>query len=218
MYTPASFSVDDPIKLSDFLNAHSFATLVSCDSEGLMATHLPIRPVCQDGRCTTLVSHMARANPQWRQFSEDVDVLVVFTGPHAYISPTWYRSGTDVPTWNYTAVHVYGRPRIIRDHAKIVSILADTVDFYEKAADGADPIIVPDEYRNRLIQSIVAFEIQVTRIEGKFKLGQNRSSADINAVYTALANSKDPSARMLAEVMASEGLVNGFRISQPEGR
>jgi len=209
MYIPPSFRIDYPKKLSAFMDAYSFATLVTCHSSEPLATHLPVRQISKDGVCTTLVSHMARANPQWRHFSTDVDVLTIFAGPHAYISPSWYATEPAVPTWNYAAVHVYGRPVIIDDHKRIVSLLNETVSFYEQSFDRPWPGTLPIEFRDQLIESIVAFEIRVTRIEGKFKLGQNRSVDDTKGVYKALAGSQNDDARTLAALMASEGLGDG---------
>ena len=153
-----------------------------------------------------LVSHMARANPQWRHVSRDEEVLAIFTGPHAYISPSWYTSEKAVPTWNYAAVHVDGRPVIMDDHERVVSLLAETVEFYERAFDRPWPNILPAAFRDQLIHDIVAFEIQVTRIEGQFKIGQNRSQDDTDGVYNALSCSPDGNSRALAALMVSEGL------------
>ena len=206
MYIPPSFRIEDTAKLTTFMNAYSFATLVTSDSGVPFATHLPVRPFCEDDACTMLVSHMARANPQWRHFSRDEEVLAIFTGPHAYISPSWYTSEKAVPTWNYAAVHVYGRPVIMDDHERVVFLLAETVDFYERAFDRPWPNILPAAFRDQLIHDIVAFEIQVTRIEGKFKIGQNRSQDDTAGVYNGLSGSPDGNSRALAELMVSEGL------------
>ena len=151
---------------------------------------------------------MARANPQWRQFHGDTEVLTIFQGPHAYISPSWYVSDVAVPTWNYTAVHVYGIPRVVSDHEKIVSLLEETVRFYEASFERPWPGTLPDELRDQLIDSIVAFEIDVTRIEGKFKLGQNRSAEDVAGVYRALAASQNAQHRELAAVMSQAGVVS----------
>lgn len=209
MYIPPNFRVDDTARLSAFMDAYSFATLVTCQDSVPFATHLPVRHICEDGACTTLIAHMARANPQWRHFSPDVEVLTIFTGPHAYISPSWYATETAVPTWNYTAVHVYGFPTVITDHAQLVALLEETMHFYERTMARLWPGTLPHELRDNLIRSIVAFEIRVTRMEGKFKLGQNRSEADLAGVYDALAASAQFGDRELADVMASAGLVSG---------
>ena len=135
MYIPPSFRFDDPAKLSAFMNAHSFATLITCESGVPFASHLPMRHTCDSNVCTTLVSHMARSNPQWKHFASQTEVLTIFAGPHAYISPSWYATDRAVPTWNYATVHVYGRPRIMGDHEVVVALLADTIEFYERSFD-----------------------------------------------------------------------------------
>jgi len=212
MYTPPSFRIDDPVKLSAFMDANSFAALITSKGGVPSATHLPVRHFAEGGVFTKLVSHMARANPQWQDFASDVEVLTVFSGPHAYISPSWYVVDNAVPTWNYAAVHVYGYPRIIDDHERVVSFLTDTVEFYERSFARPWPGVLPDEFRDKMIKAIVAFEIAVTRIEGKFKLGQNRSAADIRGVYTALSNSLTPGDRQLASLMVSERLAGTSEI------
>lgn len=209
MYIPPSFRIDDAGKLSAFMNAHSFATLVTCNEGVPFATQLPVRHYCDNGACTTLVSHMARANPQWKHFTEDTEVLTIFSGPHAYISPSWYAADPAVPTWNYTTTHVYGHVSIMSDHAQVVSMLDDTVRFYESSMPNPWPGVLPEEFMDMMVKSIVAFEIKVTRVEGKFKLNQNRSPEDRQGVYNALSTSMDGGDRDLAEAMANEGLVNG---------
>ena len=207
MYTPPSFRVDDPASMSAFIESNSFATLVTCQSEEPLASHLPMRNYCENGVCKTLVSHMARKNPQWKHFANDTDVLTIFNGPHAYISPSWYASELAVPTWNYAAVHVYGRPTIVNDHDLIVSHLEEMIEFYERSYNQPWRGILPTEFRDKLIGAIVAFEIQITRIEGNFKLGQNRSTADATSVHNALKESNDSNARSVADIMKSEILI-----------
>jgi len=208
MYIPPSFRIDDAAKLSAFMDSHSFASVISCDKEGVpCASHLPMRHMVERQVCTTLVGHMARANPQWKHFRDDVEVLTIFHGPHAYISPSWYATDMAVPTWNYAAVHVYGRPRIMEDHDAVVSLLEDTVGFYEQSFEKPWPGMLPSEFRDQLIRSIVAFEISVTRVEGKYKLGQNRDQEDIWRVHQELSSSDDPQSHALAAFMRSEKLV-----------
>jgi transcriptional regulator len=149
----------------------------------------------------TLIAHMARANPQWRQFATGVETLTIFQGPHAYVSPAWYATEPAVPTWNYAAVHAYGVPTIIDDRERTIELLNRTVARYEASFDPPWNGELPAEYRDGLIRAIVAFEIPVARIEGKFKLGQNRSIADQQGVFDALSQSSDALSRDLAELM-----------------
>lgn len=190
------------------MDAYSFATVVTCDEGVPFATHLPVRHFCEEGACKTLVSHMARANPQWQHFSDGEEVLTIFSGPHAYISPSWYATDIAVPTWNYATTHVYGIPTLLNDHDEVVALLDETVRFYERSFAKPWPSTLPVDLRDKLVNAIVAFEIRVTRVEGKFKLGQNRSADDLNGVYAALARSKNCQDRELAEFMVAEGVIN----------
>ena len=210
MYIPASFKVDDPDQLACFIQSNSFATLVtSRGDEAPLATHLPLNlKTRSDGSAESLRGHMARANPQWRDFSPEHEILAIFSGPHAYVSPSWYASKPAVPTWNYAVAHVYGLPRVIADTEQLKAVLSETVEVYESQRQSPWTDDLPTDLREQLLQAIVGFEIQITRIEGKFKLGQNRSSEDQQGVYTALSNSPDPIARELANLMRSEGLVD----------
>jgi len=161
----------------------------------------------ENGECTKLVSHMARANPQWQDFSSSTEVLSVFTGPHAYISPSWYTTDQAVPTWNYAAVHIYGYPRIINDPEEVVACLDKAVAFFERTAKEPWTNRLPEDLQSRLINAIVAFEITVTRTEGVFKLGQNRSAEDLNGVHNALSKSTNQQNQQIADLMSSEGLI-----------
>jgi transcriptional regulator len=129
-------------------------------------------------------------------------VLVIFQGPHAYVSPKWYVSKLAVPTWNYTAVHVYGRPRLLDDPAQVKQVLAHSVAMYEGAAAGAWRLTdLPDDFVEKMSRGIVAFAIDVTRMEGKFKLNQNRSKEDRAGVVAALERAGGEDARAIAELM-----------------
>ncbi len=201
MYVPQSFHVKDAEKLSAFLHTYSFATLVTCSSGIPFASHLPIRHRFESGRIVSLTSHLARANPQWKHFEANTEVLAIFQGPHAYISPSWYAVEPAVPTWNYATVHVYGYPKLIEDHDQIVKLLGETVAQYESGLEHPWNGALPEDYRDRLIGGLVAFEIEVTRVEGKFKLGQNRDQQDIDGVYQHLSTSENVGDRKLAELM-----------------
>ncbi|WP_367875248.1 GNAT family N-acetyltransferase [Luteolibacter sp. Populi] len=204
MYTPSAFRVEDPGKLAAFIRSHSFATLITHDGSAPFASHLPMLLRPGEGSHGTLLSHMARANPQWQHFASGSEVLAVFHGPHTYISPSWYETGPAVPTWNYATVHAYGVPVIFRDHDRVVSLLQDTVSEYESSLPQPWPGVLPEDYRDKLIHGIVAFEIPITRIEGKFKLGQNRPPADVQGVFDALSRSGDPGDRAVARMMLTE--------------
>jgi transcriptional regulator len=204
MYIPPAFHVENADKLAAFMQRHSFATLITHDGAAPFASHLPVLLRPGEGPKGTLVSHMARANPQWQHFASGAEALVVFQGPHGYISPSWYETKLAVPTWNYAVVHAYGRPKIIDDHERIVSLLEETISRYEGGYEQPWSGDLPLEFRDKLVQAIVAFEIPLSRIEGKFKLGQNRSAADLQGVFDALSASEDQETRALARMMAEE--------------
>jgi len=204
MYIPPAFRIEDTSKLAAFMQRHRFATLITHDGAAPFASHLPMLFHKEAGAHGTLVSHMARANPQWQHFAAGGEALAIFHGPHSYISPSWYKTAPAVPTWNYATVHAYGVPVIIHDHERIVSLLHELVTMHESSFEPPWPGDLPEEYREKMIRGIVAFEIPVTRLEGKFKLGQNRSSADLQGVFQALSNSGDPDSRALAQLMLAE--------------
>lgn len=201
MYSPDHFKVTDPAALMAFMQKHSFATIVTQDGEAPHATHMPVLYDPDKGEKGTLVSQMARANPQWQHFEEEREVLVIFTGPHAYVSPAWYLTAPAVPTWNYTAVHVYGIPRLVTDPEKFASMLHDLIEFYESSRVDRWHGEMPDTFRDRLMKGIVGVEIEITRIEGKFKLSQNRPE-DQPGVIAALAASDDQTDREVSAMMS----------------
>jgi len=204
MYVPPAFRIEDASKLAAFIQRHSFATLITHDGNAPFASHLPILFRPSVGGHGTLVSHMARANPQWSHFASGSEVLAIFHGPHSYISPSWYHTEVAVPTWNYATVHAYGVPTVFSEHERVVSLLRETVSAYEASFKQPWPGDLPGDFRDKLMQNIVAFEIPITRVEGKFKLGQNRPAADIQGVFDALSRSDDADSRALARMMLTE--------------
>ena len=204
MYVPSHFQIDDPVRLAEFIQRHSFATLVTFDSGAPFASHLPMLFRPQAGPHGTLVSHMARANSQWKHFAAGGEALAIFHGPHTYISPSWYVTGPAVPTWNYAVVHAYGVPQLIADHERIVTLLRETVATYESAFEQPWSGDLPDDYRDKMIHGIVAFEMPITRVEGKFKLSQNRPAEDVRGAIDQLSRSDAPDDRAVARMMLAE--------------
>jgi transcriptional regulator len=198
MYVPASFAVSDEKTLDAFIERYEFATLTSSSSTGLVASHIPIMLRRSAGKAV-LVGHVARANDQWRQFDGHAEALAVFHGPHAYVSPTWYATAPAVPTWNYAAVHVYGKPRAREEGDFTAAVLRDLAARHEVSR--AKPWRTEDLARDvfeRLAKAIVAFEMPIDRIEGKFKLGQNRSQDDRVGMLEGLDAEKSRDAEALA--------------------
>lgn len=196
MYVPKHFSVEDRDSLDRVIRDNPFGLLVGAAGGAPFATHLPF---LLDG--DRLLAHVARGNPHWKAIDGKAEMLAVFSGPHAYVSPRWYAPGPAATTWNYVAVHVYGAPRIIEDAASVGALLDRLVAEYEAGAwtvEGQDP-----DYIGRMMRGIVAFEMPVARIEGKFKLSQNRPAEDRRRVAGELADSGSAADGELARLMTS---------------
>jgi len=190
--------VTDVATLYQFMRSHNFATLITTAEGQMTATHLPFLVDAESG---LLRAHLARANQQWRHF-DGREALVIFQGPHAYISPTWYEVHPSVPTWNYTAVHVYGVPRIVSDDAQVHRMLRDLVSQHEHGRRPEWQMDLPQDYMNKMVQAIVGFELPISRVEGKFKLSQNHSEADVDGVIATLAASPVEDDRSTGALMA----------------
>ncbi len=199
MYIPKAFREDHINTLHKLMREYSFATLITQHEGVPFATHLPFILDAQRGPNGTLLAHMARANPQWHDFASAQDVLVIFQGPHAYISPSWYEVELSVPTWNYAVVHAYGIPRLIEDGEELYQLLKTLIETHEAQFEKPWPFQLPDDYLQKMMRGIVGFEIEITRLEGKFKLSQNRTEAERENVIAALQESRDTLA--VAELM-----------------
>ena len=175
MYIPKHFSVEDAAWIRAFIDEYRFATLVTALDGQPFATHLPLIYEPNDGPHGLLRGHIARANPHWKSF--DAVQLAIFTGPHAYVSPTWYESSAPaVPTWNYTAVHAYGKARIVDDPSAVRDLLVRLTDREEASLVPRYTVDAQDgEYVSHMMRQIVAFEIPISRLEAKAKLSQNRT-------------------------------------------
>ena len=185
LYRPTHFRVDDEAALVAFIEAHGFGTLVSAGAQGLDVSHIPFLPErSADGRLR-LLAHVARANAQWKALAEATHVVAIFEGPHAYVSPTWYGEQPSVPTWNYAVVHAHGRVRLMEE-AGLRSLLERLSRTYEGERPNAWRLSAqPGDYVAKMLRAIVGFELEVERLEGKFKLSQNRP-AEIPRVIAAL--------------------------------
>ena len=205
MYIPASFRMEEREALQALIRENSFATLITADSDGRpFATHLPFLWDAEAGEAGILRAHMARANPQWQHFAVGGEALVVFQGPHAYISPSWYETQPAVPTWNYTAVHAYGTPALL-DTAGLKTLLYAMVALYEGTGEAARKFEMGPEYVEQMMRGIVGFEIPIARLEGKSKLSQNRSETDRRQVVAALrASGRAGDAEVAARMLPTE--------------
>jgi transcriptional regulator len=189
MYIPTSFREDDIGTLHKLMRENSFATLVTQHEGVPFATHLPFLLDTERNPNGTLLAHMARANPQWHDFENTQEVLVIFQGPHAYVSPSWYEVELSVPTWNYAVVHAYGIPRLIEEDDKLFDLLKSLIETHESRFEKPWPFQLQDDYLHKMMRGIVGFEIEITRLEGKFKLSQNRTAHERENVIAALQES-----------------------------
>ena len=203
MYIPPFNRVEDRQAINAFIHAHGFATLITDNGGKPWASHLPVLLDESTDGPGALRSHMARANEQWRHLTPDKEVLCIFAGPHAYISPSCYVEQHTVPTWNYAAVHVYGAPAIVDDVA-LKQIVFDTTKKYESSMPKPWKIPLSEREVDAMLKAIVGFTIEITRVEAKFKLGQNRSKEDQESMLNALQQSTDSGSRDLAEFIKSQ--------------
>ncbi len=199
MYIPKHFEEKDIKKLIEFMKEFNFAVLISAHDSKPSATHLPFI-IEEAGEEIILKSHMAKANPQWQSFKGNDEVLVIFSEPHAYISPSLYDHERNVPTWNYVAVHAYGVPEIITAEAEIISVLESMFDEFEKAYKTQWDNLEAD-YKNKLLKGITAFKIKVKKLEGKFKLSQNKTDEERERIINSLESSEDNIKTILADYM-----------------
>lgn len=205
MYVPAAFAENERSKLQDFMERNSFALLVSQVEGRPFASHLPILLDRQTGPHGRLIGHMAKANSQWCE-AEDQEVLVVFSGPHAYISPSWYEAQNVVPTWNYVAVHAYGRFQATHDPAALREIVRDSVALYERSMPNPWRLEETSAFIDKLLALIVGFRIEITRIEGKWKLSQNQPPERREKVAAALEQSTAEDSTEIARLIRRSAL------------
>lgn len=205
MYVPAAFRQNDLAALHKEITDCRLATLISSGESGLQASHLPLLLRADEGRNGTLYGHLARANPH-AQMLGGGEALVIFNSADAYISPSWYPAkaehGKVVPTWNYIAVHAYGRAEVFDDAERLLNLLGELTDRHEQPRPQPWTIDdAPRDYLDGMLRAIVGFALPIERLEGKWKLGQNRSDADQAGVRSGLDASADPGDRALAQRM-----------------
>ena len=170
----------------------------------MQASHLPVL-LDESDQGDSLRGHMARANAQWKSLDGEREVLCMFHGPHSYISPSWYEAKVAVPTWNYAAAHVYGVARVETDAAFLRKVVEDTTSKYESGMPSPWRMDLPQDYLGSMMKAIVAFSVRITRVEAKFKFGQNRSPEDRAKMLRGLEGSGDPESRRLAEMIRRQG-------------
>ena len=206
MYRPDQFRVDDIKEMHALMRTRPFATLVSGQAKGLFASHLPT-VLKDDGQYGLIECHLARANPHWRDLAEAAEALMIFHGPEAYVTPNWYPSkaqhGKVVPTWNFAAVHAYGRPAVMQEADWLRRHVGELSA--QQEASAAQPWAVsdaPDRYVEVMLRGIVGFRFVITRLEGKWKMSQNRELPDRTGVVSGLGRRGEGDDRAVADLVA----------------
>jgi transcriptional regulator len=209
MYVPTQFSEDRLPVLHDFIRQARLGTLVTLGGEGLEASHVPVLLDAGADANGALIGHLARANLQWRRTDPAVPALMIFMGPDAYVSPGWYKTKQDtgkvVPTWNYAAVHAYGRLEFFDDPDRLRELVTSLTKMHE--AGRAEPWAVsdaPEDFIRAQLKGFVGFRLSIDRIEGKWKMSQNRSAEDQAGVVAGLAQEDGDSERAVAAMMAAK--------------
>jgi transcriptional regulator len=208
MYRPDQFSVDDVPQMHTLMRGRPFATLVSRGPGGLCASHLPT-VLKDEGPCGVIECHLARANPHWKDLAEGNEALMMFQGPEGYITPNWYPSkaqhGKVAPTWNYAVVHAYGRPEVMPDRDWLLRHVTELTAQQERGeAKPWAPSDAPASYIEVMLRGIVGFRFAITRLEGKWKMSQNRETQDQVGVVSGLKRRGDGDDLDIADVISRQ--------------
>jgi transcriptional regulator len=209
MYTPSAFAIEDLPALHQQILDTRLAILVTHGEQGLQASHVPLLFSPEQGPNGTLYGHLARANPQWQELEAGAEAMVIFAGADAYVSPSYYPSKADhgkvVPTWNYVAVHAYGNAEVFSDAHRLRNLVSALTDRHERGRTKPWKVDdAPPHYIDGMLKAIVGFALPIQRLEGKRKLNQNRSTADIAGVREGLIASANPHDQALAHLMPKE--------------
>jgi len=198
MYIPNLNLMTDKTELVAFMQRFSFATIITAKDNYPVATHLPFVVTLRDDNII-LAAHFAKANEQWQDIQNNT-VLVIFSEPHAYISPKNYDKELNVPTWNYIAVHAYGQATLVTEQNQVLEILKNSIEYYDHSYKQQWDNL-PEDYKSGMIKGIVAFEMVVTDVQGKKKLSQNKTINEQKKIINTLSDSKDNNARIIADYM-----------------
>jgi transcriptional regulator len=207
MYLPKDFKEERVHVLHEAIRQARLGTLITLGPDGMEASHVPMLVDPEPAPFGTLKGHIARANPQWRRASSEVQALAIFLGPDAYITPAWYetkrQSGKVVPTWNYVAIHAYGPLTFYEDADRLLALVTELTETHE--AGRAQPWAVsdaPKDFIAGMLKAIVGFELPIARLEGKWKMSQNRPAADRAGTIAGLTTEGDEKEVAVAEIVA----------------
>lgn len=205
MYTPAHFSANDKdLQIRKLIEQNGFATLLSFpDNAPVFINHLPIIFSSTPGYEKIIIGHMAKRNPQWMHFKKNPNATLIIQGPHTYITPTWYKSGRDVPTWNYAVAHLHGKIQLVENFTDQVEILKQLTKFYEAPSPSPWEFELPEDLldESALTSAIISFQFHTEKIEAKFKLSQNRPAEDRQGVMDGLSARTDDQSLAIRRLM-----------------
>lgn len=207
MYTPPAYAEKDAELLRACMRQWSFATLVTHGAQGVQATHLPflVDEPADEGDLGTLVTHLARGNAQFGDLQAGAEALVLFQGPHAFISPSWYENRHTFPTWNYTAIHARGQPELIESAEGLLEVLDRVVAHYDTPLGGSWQFrAMPSDFTATRLRAIVALHIPIASLEGKMKMNQDKSVADRRGVIAALEKQGDAQSLAVARLIRAQ--------------
>ncbi|MFK5959669.1 MAG: FMN-binding negative transcriptional regulator [Lutibacter sp.] len=199
MYTPNSYKNEDFKEIKSFITKNSFGILINQNNGKLTGTHIPLVLDINKNGENILTGHISKVNPQWKNFNDDDEVLVIFSGPHSYISSSWYEQ-ENVPTWNYIAVHIYGSIKIIEGE-ELLNSLKKLVNKYEKGSENPIRIETMSEKNLKQINGIIGFNIKINDIQATYKLSQNRKEPDYDTIIHKLENTTSPNSIEIAKQM-----------------
>jgi transcriptional regulator len=203
VYIPSHFKEEDWKEISKVIRENGFGILITSENNIPVATHIPVELIAKQDGTYVLHGHVAKANKQWKAFEQSEQALVIFSAAHHYISSSWYQNRS-VPTWNFIAVHVYGKMRIVNQE-ELRNSLKQLTDHYESSSKQPDSLeALPQDYVDKLIKSVVGFEMTMDKVEAKFKLSQNKDDNDYKNVLAELKNLNDWNAYKVAEEMENK--------------
>lgn len=198
MYIPKYYEVTDLAEIESFVRNHPFGTIISNDNGRPMATHVPME-MSRSGNGYVITGHLAKGNPQWKTINDNDDILLIFQGPHVYVSASWYEK-EEVSTWNYQSVHIYGSGRLLSE-AELENDLIHLLDRYEGHREAGRTWENLSDKSKDQIKGIVGFKIEVNQVQAAYKMNQNKSSKDYDSVMDHLAEENDQNARQISKEM-----------------
>lgn len=204
MYLPKHFSQANELKVKSLIEQNGFATVLSYPkNEKPFINHLPIMFSSRPGDEKILIGHMAKRNPQWQHFKENPDGTLIINGGHTYITPRWYKSGRDVPTWNYAVAHLHGKMELVESFDEQIEILKQLSHFFESPSPTPWEFELPEDLldESALTSAIISFKFHIETIEAKFKLSQNRPTEDRQGVIEGLLERTDDMSKLVRAMM-----------------